>query len=142
MSENAKHYKWTESVKNDRVYHEADMGEGKTLLITYSKKEGGNSHMSFDINGDKNFMSGLNNFYMLYETLFQSYFSYLKKYQPTKTEMYLDLRSEFGRKAAPIYERLLKRKWNQKAEEIGYTFVGVEIDDVDDMTFTWIKDNP
>lgn len=145
MNENAKHYKWTEEViDSNLVYHRADMGNGKILEITYCQREDDHDtyHMSFKINEEKNFMSGLNNFYILYETLFQSYSSYIKKYQPIKTEMYLDLHSEFGKKAAPIYERLLKRKWNPRMLLLGYTFDGVEIDEVDDMTFTWIKDNP
>ncbi len=98
--------------------------------------------LSFKINDQSDYMTGFNNFRVLYATLLKMTIDFLAHEQPNIFYYSLNTEYTFGEKAEPIYKRLTERKWKPALGAVGYDYGGSEKDDEGDITFKWVKHNP
>lgn len=133
-------YHWNYSIQNNDLHAYKAMMEDDHVLHVYIGKKVNNSYwLYFMVDDKKNFFSELNNFYPLYTTLLDISVHFLTTVQPNVFSFYLDLDSEYGKKASSIYMKMIKRKWSDVALLVGYTLTKVEKDNDNDLIFEWSK---
>jgi hypothetical protein len=135
------YYEWTRTPGDGVVTYEAEFDDNAlTVYVGKVKSEENSWRLSFKVNDFKNVMTGLGNFYKLFETVFRIIQDCAETLPDCdRFSFYLDQRSVYGQKARPIYERLLQSKWIPWGEEAGWKFIGAIEDDVNDLMFTWEK---
>ena len=127
--------------EKDKYRYTAPMENQQTLEVNFSRNKNllDFKFVTEDGTRIRNVITGAGNFYRLYETLLQIAVDFLTHSNEDSLMTELDQNSEFGRKAVSIYKRLVERKWSPAFKEVGYEYIGSELDKYNDVSFTWKK---
>ncbi len=127
--------------KNGFIY-EFKVNQTDLVSVYISTQNKTNSNeMAFEINEKSDFLSGLNNFHKLYETLFDICCDYIITTECHDFVIGINMTGPFGPKVKKIYSRLVRRKWTPMAEKLGLVFHSEYVDG-QDLKFKWIRQNP